>query len=196
MIGIGEQFGRWTVIECINQFDCKCRCICGTERHVIPINLTSGRSRSCGCYRSEVSRETDHGFVVKKHQLYTTWQAMKYRCYNKSSVAYKDYGGRGIYVCDRWHHFINFVSDMFPTWKKGLSIDRIDVNGPYSPDNCRWATDTEQTTNRRIAKLIDTPWGRMTIGAAAKRLGMSYVPMMYRIQKWPQERWFDPPSRK
>jgi hypothetical protein len=79
---------------------------------------------------------------------------MKSRCSNPKDKGYKDYGGRGIKVCDRWQDFVNFMKDMLPTWQPGLSIDRKDNEGDYTPDNCRWATDSEQERNKRVKGKI------------------------------------------
>jgi len=112
-----------------------------------------GKSKSCGCLRSETIKKmrTTHGACATKE--YKTWCSMKARCSNENAVAYRDYGGRGISVCERWHTFANFVEDMGER-PEGCSIDRIDVNGNYEPDNCRWATIKQQSRNKRSNHLL------------------------------------------
>jgi len=97
-------------------------------------------------------RNFKHGMAVKnnRHPVYRSWDGMKYRCLTKTSPSFKDYGGRGITICDRWLEFKNFYNDMISTWEKGLQIDRIDVNGNYNPANCRWVTRSVQNKNKRI----------------------------------------------
>lgn len=90
------------------------------------------------------------GFSVQEHPIYQIWAGMKNRCRNKSQINYSYYGGRGITYCERWKHFANFAEDMYPTYQKGLSLDRIDSNGNYEPSNCRWASGEEQLANRKV----------------------------------------------
>ena len=118
----------------------KCQ-YCGKEFEVYIYHVGSGNTKSCGCLLST------HG--QRKHPLYNTWAGMKSRCYNLKDKYYKDYGGRGIKVCDRWLDIHNFIEDMLSSYQEGLSIDRIDVNGNYEPDNCRWTTTTIQARNTR-----------------------------------------------
>lgn len=124
---------------------------CGQE--VEKIKRDGLKYKSCGCakYTDNKSSRT-HG--MRKHKIYTAWAGMKDRCYREKNKHYKNYGAKGVTVCDRWlHSFENFRDDMLPTWKEGLSIDRIDPYGNYEPSNCRWANTTTQARNiRKIRK--------------------------------------------
>jgi len=104
-------------------------------------------------YMKKVGGQPKHGMRTANntHPAYRAWHNMKGRCLNPKDKRYKDYGGRGIKVCDRWlDYFIHFRDDMLATWKPGLSLDRIDNDGNYEPNNCKWSTSSEQAKNRRL----------------------------------------------
>ena len=122
------------------------------------------------------------------------WKAIRQRCNNPRYGQYKDYGGRGISVCDRWASFANFKEDMWGSYSPGMQIDRIDNEGDYSPENCRWVTHRDNSKKRRDSNLIPTPDGEtMTVTDAAKRYGISEKTLRSRVNKgWPAHRWFEP----
>ena len=125
---------------------------CGKEFEAQIQSIKNGHTKSCGC-QAKTNRKT-HG--LRQHRLYKTWDNMKNRCYNPKNKAYKEYGGRGIQICNRWLDINNFIEDMYPSYSEGLSLDRIDVGGNYTTDNCRWATDEVQNRNTRELRITNT----------------------------------------
>lgn len=130
------------------------RCECGTEKTIMEAQLLNGRSESCGCLRKEKlhAATTSHGLT--RHPLYAKWKAAMQRCYNPKWPQFKDWGGRGIRVCERWHDVTIFIADVeaaIGLCPDGMSLDRIDNNGNYEPGNVRWATRLQQTHNRRCS---------------------------------------------
>lgn len=152
---VGQRFGRLIVIERAPGQQVvlwRCRCDCGAERVVISANLRKGFTQSCGCLQRERAGNANrrHGWTQTKE--YRAWCSMKRRCDNPNVERYPHYGGRGITVCDRWRDsFEAFLQDLGKC-PLGMSLDRIDVNGNYTPENCRWATDSQQARNKRPRK--------------------------------------------
>jgi hypothetical protein len=133
-----------------------CACDCGILVSVDGSKLRNGETKSCGCLQKQeqakriIKLNTKHGHNKKGQQTKThkSWTAMLQRCNNPKNTSFKDYGGRGIKVCERWSDFENFLQDMGER-PKNKTLDRINVNGDYEPNNCRWATLSEQQRNRR-----------------------------------------------
>jgi hypothetical protein len=143
----------------------QCRCICGKELTVSGDKLRGGQY-SCGCTRYATRV---HG--MSKTKAHNTWVRMRGRCLNPSNRAYKHYGGRGIKVCDRWlNSFENFLADMGEP-KPGDSIEREDVNGDYTPENCKWIPMAEQARNKRNVRLVD---GK-SLADIARETGIKYA---------------------
>ena len=125
----------------------KCH-LCNKEFQAITTDVKSGNTSSCGCIKLK------HG--LRHHRLYKTWWSMINRCQNQKHKQYKDYGGRGILVCDRWLNIENFIQDMFPTFQEGLTLDKKDNDKGYLPSNCRWSLKTTQSQNTRKIRHNNT----------------------------------------
>ena len=192
----GQTFGRLTAIRRAGTRNGRvtwaCMCECGATVEVVSHALTSGHTKSCGCWKNERNKGTPpkHGHARRGTQLtptYRTWQAMMARCYNPKVKAFKDYGGRGIKVCDGWHLFENFLAYMGKR-PDDLTLDRIDSNGDYTPCNCRWTTRTEQNRNTRRNVVVEFDGVRMTQSEFAERIGMKQATVSYRLRNgWTPE---------
>jgi hypothetical protein len=173
----GRAFHRLTVIEPSGRLSgrkviWRCRCECGSETHATGSDLKRGNTKSCGCLRREKSAaRTTHGRTNTPE--YVVWCAIKARCYCRTSLSYHRYGGRGIRVCDRWRDsFANFLTDMGPRPFAGATVERVNNDGPYSPENCRWATRIEQANNTRKVRLLTFQGKTMGLHAWGRETGI------------------------
>lgn len=183
----GRKFGRLTVMKTWNTgkvYWCDCQCDCGSVVSVLASNLSSGNVKSCGCLKREmlVKQKTIHG--ESGTRLYNIWKAMRRRCHNPSDSYYHIYGGIGINVCKEWESFPAFAA-----WAKAngyndlLTIDRIDPNGNYCPDNCRWSTLQEQARNKRDTIFVTIGNETKTLVEWCQEKGVLYSTALYRLKK-------------
>lgn len=165
----GQKFGRLTVIERgenskQGRARWVCECECGGTALAIGSNLKNGNTTSCGCSRKS------HGRAGTA--FYKVWANMKARCGAPADARFPEYGGRGITVCERWQDFENFQADMGEGYEPGLQLDRIDNDGPYSPDNCHWATPTQNCNNTRRTRFVSFGGTPVPLSVAARRMGI------------------------
>ena len=198
----GQRFGRLVVIAkdltppTITGSRWVCRCDCGSIQTFMGSGLKRGETRSCGCLRRDDARArfTVHGRCYTTE--FTIWMGMLDRCSRPNNTAYPNYGGRGITVCERWLSFENFYEDVGARPSQSYSLDRIDNDGPYSPENCRWATRAEQRRNSRNVCRIEYGGRTMILFDWAQELGFTYATLKHRIQRgWSVERAFTTPAR-
>lgn len=188
----GLRFGKLVcvrVVEHRGRNHVLCRCDCGAEKPYGRHDLVYGKVVSCGCMqearRKEVGKKIRrHGHTIngKRSSTYVIWTDMIQRCDNKACEGYKDYGARGITVCESWHKFENFLSDM-GVRPNGLTLDRIDNNGNYEKSNCRWVSYTRQANNRRNTSFIEYGGVRMSAADWSRKLGIPRVTIKGRIRK-------------
>ena len=152
------------------------RCRCGAITYQPLGSISSGSIVSCGCKNKVAPRKT-HG--LSNHRAYKVYSSMRARCSKKNHPSYHRYGGRGIYVDSRWSTFESFWADMGSTWKPGLTIERVNNNGPYSRENCKWVTYEENQQNLEKSRRYTIDGVTMTAGAWAKRFGIAR-PVVYR----------------
>lgn len=183
----GQVFGRLTVVglgpsEVGRRRQTLCRCECGDMVGVQAGSLRGGRTLSCGCLRREVTRDRMRTHGMTGSAEYTIWIGMRARCRNPQDEAYSRYGGRGITVCAAWgESFEQFLRDMgqCPT---GLTLDRINNDGNYEPGNCRWATYTQQSRNRRSNVTIEMGGVRRCVAEWAPIVGIRATTIYRRIR--------------
>lgn len=188
----GQRFGRLVVVRRAQNATRKsgrprvmweCLCDCGNATYVTPDNLKRGAQVSCGCHSKEHNRalRTTHG--LSNTRLYGIWLAMRRRCHLVTDSAYREYGARGIVVCDEW----NSSFEAFKSWSMShgyadnLSIDRIDNNGNYTPDNCRWVDCVAQANNRRSNRILTYNGESHTVTEWARILGKNPKTLFTRL---------------
>jgi len=185
-ISVGDVFGKKTVIE-VRHFDRRwhglTRCErCDAETWRPEVDLLRDRASSCACMKSEniTLLKTEHGMSHTK--THKAWLNMQERCYRESNLSYPRYGGRGITVCDRWREsFVSFLEDMGEA-PEGYSLDRIDNDGPYSPENCRWADARTQMNNTSVNRLIEFEGETRTVTQWAEKTGIGRTAIHYRLK--------------
>lgn len=207
----GKRFGRLVVIadlpsrregadKKLTTF-CLCDCDCGKQIETRNNGLTSGHTKSCGCYHSDVVSQngTTHGCSTRSRKTpeYSSWVYIYQRCHNPKHRSFAHYGGRGIRVCARWRSFENFYADMGPR-PRGTSLDRWpDNNGNYEPSNCRWATQSEQKQNTRANHNITLNGHSMCVRAWERKLGFKINTVSRRLRNgWSVTRALTTPVRR
>lgn len=190
----GIRFGRLTAVRFSRWFQLpsgyyrpmwEFRCDCGKIAECLVNNVKSGVTRSCGCLQVEITtaRSTKHGdsSTKSRSRLYNIWMGIKYRCETPTCRAFKNWGGRGIRVL--WKSYEEFRRDMGPTHANGLQLERIDNNGHYCKENCRWATQLEQSRNRRSNRYVTFQGEKMTVTELADRFSMNRGTVSTRIRR-------------
>lgn len=201
---IGQKFNRWTVMERsgktkLGEATWLCRCECGNFRIVPGSDLRKGKSKSCGCLQRERMQEikTTHG--KSQTRLYRIWTAIRQRCMNPNTVKAHNYMKRGIKICKEWDQFENFYTwAMEAGYSDRLSIDRIDVNGDYTPQNCRWASAETQANNKTINHYLTYNGKTQSMMMWSKEMGIPYSTLRGRINAyhWSVERALTTYTRK
>ncbi len=199
----GQRFGRLTAVEYAGQgktngYLWKCKCDCGNETIVYGYALKSGNTKSCGCLWKEVTRakSTTHG--MKHTKLYNVWCGIKKRCYYEKNANYKDYGARGICVCDEWQKFEPFMEWALANgYKEELTIDRIDTNGNYCPENCRWVDRYTQANNKTNNKYLTFNGETHTFAEWSRITSIPYETLRWRtIRGWSSQRALTEPIHR
>ena len=184
-----QKFGRLFVLEYGGvrgrRRTCwKCLCDCGNIVYVDATHLRSGHTKSCGCYKDELVSKLNKKTGLSKTKIHYTYRNMINRCTWKKYYLFEDYGGRGITICDDWldkeHGFENFVNWAFQNgYSEDLTLDRIDVNGNYCPENCRWVDKYVQANNKRNNHYVKINGEVDTVGNWARRLNISYWNLLH-----------------
>lgn len=195
----GNKYGNLMVIESVGYGKWLCKCDCGNEIITKKYNLTSGQAKSCGCLHRKIVglRSTTHG--LSKHPLYKTWHNMRSRCKNPNATKYELYGGKGIKVCSDWDNSFQAFYDWAINngWQAGFTIDRIDGDNDYCPQNCRWVDYKIQANNTTQVHNITYDGKTMGIYAWAEYLGIDKKMLSSRILRgWDIERAFTTPNIK
>jgi hypothetical protein len=189
----GQRFGRLLVIERVpakpRKVNFLCQCDCGKTAIVDSHHLKIGKTKSCGCWNTDCRIKYDHSRLVRKTPEYIAYHSMIQRCYKEGSQNWPRYGARGIGVCERWRKgFEFFYADMGNRPSKKHSLDRIDNDGDYSPENCRWATSHVQMNNIRANHWLTCDGISLTIMQWSRVYGVAETTIHTRLRKgWPEE---------
>lgn len=200
----GKKFGKLTAIRLASSSSkdgharWHCDCDCGGKSIVNSNNLRTGNTKSCGCMQIKSGKNNSCFKDGRSHMReYYLWFEIRSRCLNKNSKSYKNYGGRGISICSRWESFENFIADMGKRPTPDHSIDRIDNDGDYEPDNCRWATRRQQANNKRSNVNLTMNGETKTIAQWVRKTGFDHSTIRRRIKMgWPVEKILTHPVRK
>lgn len=186
----GQVFGRLTAVELVrrdessnNRHVWRFKCECGTIKDIIIQTVRNGTTQSCGCIAREVliKRNTVHGLSKSNKEEYRSWKDMRARCSNPKNKDYKDYGERGITICDRWNDFSLFLYDMGKKQSQQQTLDRIDVNGNYEPSNCRWADAETQANNKRNNRKLEHNGETKTLSQISRDNNIERNVVSYRL---------------
>lgn len=175
----GQKYGYLTALSISHRNEREeifwnCQCQCGSLVVIKGSLMRQGQTKSCGCYRKEVTSMNKKTHGMRSTRLYNVWNHMKRRCTEKNTKEYKNYGGRGITVCDEWENPQNFFEWAIANgYKDNLTIERINVNGNYRPDNCEFIPKSLQSKNRRYNLMIDTGGAEVCAAEAARMAGVS-----------------------
>ncbi len=190
---IGKKFFRLTILEIIRGtpvgVQAKAKCECGKTIVCRARAILTDRSKSCGCLHREVTSATFFKHGHSGHRMYRIWRGIKCRCLNPKDYQFKNYGGRGITICKRWiNSFENFWEDMIIGYRDDLEVDRKNINGNYTPENCRWATRKQQTNNSRQNHLLTFNGKTQPLTAWSEELGIPIGALRSRVRdQWPIE---------
>lgn len=201
----GQRFSRLTVLKRVEnnkwgQSQWLCQCDCGTQTIVVATQLTSGKTKSCGCYSrdqctSHLPDTTTHH--LSRTPLYCSWEQMKQRCFNSKRRDWMCYGGRGITVCDEWLSSENFFKWALENgYEEGKTLDRIDVDKGYYPENCRWATPKEQGRNKRNNVRVTVGGKEYVLSELAETFNILYETLWHRYKYGDRDERLIRPVRK
>lgn len=187
----GKRFGRLVALRraenCKGAVKWICKCDCGNEIAVLASNLTRNHTKSCGCYNVEQATQNATRHNMYGTRLYKIWQDMKSRCNNPTESSFDNYGGRGIKVCQEWESFEVFMKWALANgYEDTLTIDRIDVNGDYKPENCKWSTLKEQARNKRNNFMISFNGETKPLAVWCELFNLNYNTVYMRLKRY---RW-------
>jgi len=199
----GDRYGRLVIIQEVNQLlsrrFCLCKCDCGNQKVIGLGDLSKGHTKSCGCLRKINHRKT-HGKSIRTNgrapRLYEIWRGMRQRCLNENHPSWHNYGGRGISICKEWDDY-----EVFHNWaisngyRDDLTIERIDNDGNYEPDNCKWIPRNKQPMNSRHNRMIAYNGQTKYLAQWAREQGFNYGTLLFRLNGWTIEKALTTPVR-